>query len=128
MPHDTPGLAPHERLVARLWHYVAYSILFLLVYGGVRLSLGYFPDALLFGILIISVLKDVYDEYRLQRGGQPLGYAGFEHTPSNLVLIVFLAGGFIEPSGTFGGFTATEVAIGLAAFDLVFDLSQDLRA
>lgn len=128
MPHKTPGLAPHQRLVARLWHYVAYSIVFLFAYGGVRFYLGYFPEVLLFGILLISVLKDLYDEIRLQRGSQPLGYAGFEHTPSNVILLVFLTVGVIEPSGMFSGFTATEWAIGLAAFDLIFDLSQDLRA
>jgi hypothetical protein len=50
-------------------------------------------------ILIVSVLKDLYDEYRLQRGGQPLAYANIEHSPSNAVLIVFILTGMIAPVG-----------------------------
>lgn len=128
MPHGTPGLSPGQKLLARGWHYLAYSIFFLLVYGGIRLWLGWFPVWLLFAVLVVSLLKDVYDEFRLQRGGQPLGYAGIEHSPSNAVLIGFLLTGVIDPAGTVVGFPARDVALWLAAVDLVFDLSQDLRA
>jgi len=80
------------------------------------------------GILIISVLKDLYDEYRLQRGGQPLAYANIEHSPSNAVLIVFILTGMIAPSGTYLGIPTTTWALALAVGDLLFDLSQDARA
>ncbi len=128
MPHGTPGLSPRQRLVARGWHYLAYTVFFLAVYGGVRVVTGGFPEWLLFAILIVSLLKDVYDEIRLQRGGQPLAYAGVEHTPSNVVLIAFLLAGIVEPAGTVAGFPARDVALWLAGVDLVFDLSQDMRA
>jgi hypothetical protein len=128
MPHNTRGLSPSQRLVARGWHYFAYGVFFLLVYGGIRLSTGEFPAWLLFAVLVGSVLKDVYDEIRLQRGGQPLAYAGIEHAPSNAVLIAFLLTGFVDPAGTVLGFPARDVALGLAVGDLLFDLSQDMRA
>lgn len=128
MPHGREGLSPRQRLIARGWHYLAYSVLFLVVYGGVRLYLGRFPEWLLFGVLVASLLKDVYDEVRLRRGGQPLAYAGVEHAPSNAVLIGFILVGFVEPSGAVLGFPARDVALGLAVVDLLFDLSQDLRA
>lgn len=128
MPHGTPGLSPRQRLVARGWHYLAYSVLFLLLYGGIRVSTGRFPEWLLFAVLVGSLLKDVYDELRLQRGGQPLGYAGVEHAPSNAVLIAFLLSGFVDPTGTVAGLPARDVALGIAVVDLLFDLSQDMRA
>jgi len=128
MPHATPGLSPRQRLVARGWHYLGYTVLFLLLYGGIRLWTGGFPEWLLFTVLVGSLLKDVYDEFRLQRGDQPLGYAGIEHAPSNAILIVFLLSGFIAPTGTVFGFPARDVALGLAVIDLIFDLSQDARA
>jgi len=128
MPHGTRGLSPSQRLLARGWHYLGYSVFFLLVYGGIRLWFGQFPEWLLFAVLVVSLLKDVFDEIRLRRGGQPLGYAGIEHAPSNVVLIGFLLSGFVDPAGTILGFPARDVALGLAAVDLVFDLSQDLRA
>jgi len=128
MPHGTPGLSPRQRLLARGWHYFGYGVLFALVYGGIRVLTGEFPAWLLFAVLVVSVLKDLYDEIRLQRGGQPLAYAGIEHAPSNAVLIVFILSGFIDPTGTLLGVPARNVALGLAAVDLVFDLSQDMRA
>lgn len=128
MPHGTAGLTPRQRLVARGWHYLGYSILFLLLYGGIRLSLGRFPEWLLFAVLVGSLLKDVFDEIRLQRGGQPLAYAGVEHAPSNAILIVFLLSGFVDPTGAVLGIPARDVALGLAVVDLLFDLSQDMRA
>lgn len=128
MPHGTPGLSPRQRLVARGWHYLAYGLLFALVYGGVRLYFGEFPEWLLFAVLVGSLLKDVYDELRLRRGGQPLAYAGVEHAPSNAVLIIFLLTGFVTPAGAVLGFPASDVAVWLAGFDLLFDLSQDMRA
>lgn len=128
MPHGTPGLSPRQRLVARGWHYLAYSVLFLLLYGGIRLSTGQFSEWLLFAVLVGSLLKDVYDEIRLQRGGQPLAYAGIEHAPSNAILIIFLLSGFIDPTGTVLGVPARDIALGLAVVDLLFDLSQDMRA
>ena len=128
MPHGTPELSPRQRLVARGWHYLGYGVFFSLVYGGIRVLTGGFPEWLLFAVLVVSVLKDLYDEIRLQRGGQPLGYAGIEHAPSNAVLIVFVLSGFIDPAGTAFGVPARDVALGLAAVDLAFDLSQDMRA
>lgn len=128
MPHRTPGLSPLERLAARGWHYVAYTIVFLLSYGGIRIGLGYFPDWLLFGVLIASLAKDLYDEYRLQQDRQPLAYAGVEHAPSNVVLLMFLRADIIMPTGTLAEIPASYWAAGLASLDLVFDLSQDLRA
>ena len=128
MPHGTPGLSPRQRLVARGWHYLGYSVLFLLLYGGIRVSTGQFPEWLLFAVLVGSLLKDVYDEIRLQRGGQPLAYVGVEHAPSNAVLIAFLLSGFIDPTGTIIGVPARNVALGIAVVDLLFDLSQDMRA
>jgi hypothetical protein len=128
MPHGTDGLSPRQRLFARGWHYLGYSVFFSLLYGGIRLSTGRFPDWLLFGVLVGSLLKDVYDELRLQRGGQPLGYAGIEHAPSNAVLIIFLLSGFIEPTGSVLSLPARDIAVALAVVDLLFDLSQDMRA
>ncbi len=128
MPHRTPGLTARERLAARAVHYVGYAAFFGLLYGGVRYGLGRFPDALLFGVLLGSVAKDLYDEYRLRRGRQPLAYAGVEHAPSNLVLLAFLATGVVAPSGAIAGVPAGHWAAGIAAFDLAFDLWQDSRS
>lgn len=128
MPHGTPGLSARQRLVARGWHYLGYGVFFSLVYGGIRVYLGGFPEWALFAVLVGSLLKDVYDEVRLQRGGQPLAYAGIEHAPSNAVLIVFVLSGVIDPVGTVLGVPSRDVALWLAVIDLVFDLSQDMRA
>ena len=126
-PHATPGLTPTERLAARWLHYVGFGVLFAVVYGGLALS-GRFSRWLLFGVLFVSLGKDVYDEYRLQRGDPPLLYAGVEHAPSNLVLLVLLLSGLLDPAGSFAGVSAWSWAVLLAAVDLVFDVSQDLRA
>lgn len=129
MPHGTPrDRSPHQKLVARGWHYLGYSAFFLLLYGGIRLTIGRFPEWLLFGVLVGSLLKDVYDEIRLRRGGQPLAYAGVEHAPSNVVLIIFLLSEFVNPTGTVLGIPTRNVALGLAVVDLLFDFSQDVRA
>jgi hypothetical protein len=128
MPHGTRGLSPRQRLVARGWHYLGYGVFFLVLYGGIRLSLGRFPEWLLFAVLVGSLLKDVYDETRLQRGGQPLAYGGIEHAPSNVILVVFLLSGVVDPAGAILGVPARDVALGLAVVDLVFDLWQDVRA
>ena len=117
-----------DRLRARLRHYLAYTALFLLLYGGLRLWLGRFPEPLLFGVLAVSLAKDLYDEFRLRRGGTPLAFAGFEHAPSNAVVLAFLALGVMSPAGTVGGVPSAYVAGGLAALDLLFDLHQDLRS
>lgn len=126
-PHVTPGLSPTERLAARWLHYVAFAALFAIVYGGLALA-GRFPGWLLFGVLLVSLAKDGYDEYRLRRGGWPLVYAGVEHAPSNVVLLVLLLSGLLDPVGSFVGVSAWSWAILLAAGDLVFDVSQDFRA
>jgi hypothetical protein len=128
VPHGTPGLTTRERLVARVGHYLAFGLLFLVVYGGVVLVLGRFPEPLLLGILVVSFAKDLYDEVRLRRGGMPLGYAGIEHAPSNAVLIAMILAGVIDPAGTVVGVPVEPVALVLAAVDLVFDLWQDARA
>ena len=128
MPHGTPGLTPRERLVARAGHYLAFTLLFLALYGGVVVALGRFPEPLLLAILVGSLAKDAYDEVRLRRGGMPLGYAGIEHAPSNAVLIAMTLGGVIDPAGMVGGVSVETLSLALAAVDLVFDLSQDLRA
>lgn len=145
MPHGTPGLTPRERLVARAGHYVGFTLLFLAIYGGTVYTLGRFPEPLLLGILVVSLAKDIYDEVRLRRGRMPLGYAGIEHAPSNAVLIGFVLAGVIEPAGTVGSvvgpavdvvdptgtvgdLSVESVALGLAVVDLLFDISQDLRA
>lgn len=128
MPHRTPGLTSRERLVARGWHYVVFGIISLVGYGGIVFLRGAFPEWLLFGILFGSFLKDIVDEIQLQRGKQPLGYAGIEHSPSNVVLIAFLLLNIIEPTGMVLGVAAGPLALGIAVVDLVFDLSQDARA
>ena len=127
MPHSTPGLTATERLAARWHHYVAFGALFALVYGGLALA-GRFPRWLLFGLLAVSIGKDVLDEFRLRQGAPPLVYAGVEHAPSNVVLLVLLLSGTLAPAGAFLGVSAWSWALVLAAFDLVFDVSQDLRA
>ncbi len=114
--------------MARGWHYLGYGVFFSLVYGGIRVYLGEFPEWALFAVLVGSLLKDVSDEVRLRRGGQPLAYAGIEHAPSNAVLIVFVLSGGIDPVGTVLGVPSRDVALWLAVVDLVFDLSQDVRA
>jgi len=86
-------------------------LFFAALYAGIRIWLGAFPDRLLFAILIVSVLKDLYDEYRLQRGGQPLAYASIEHSPSNAVLIVFILSGIISTSGMYVGISADTWAL-----------------
>lgn len=128
VPHRTPDLTPRERLAARTGHYLVFTLLFLVVYGGVVLRLGRFPEPLLLGILVVSLAKDLYDELRLRRGGMPLAYRGIEHAPSNAVLIAFILGGIIDPMGTVGGVSVETLALALAIVDLAFDLSQDLRA
>jgi hypothetical protein len=128
MAHGTPGLTPRERFRARLRHYLAYTVLFVLVYGAVRLLLGSFPVPLLLGILLVSLGKDVVDELRLRRGGKPVGYAGIEHAPSNAVLLLFVLSGFVTPAGAVGPVSVRTLVLVLAAVDLVFDLSQDARA
>jgi hypothetical protein len=90
--------------------------------------LGAFPESLLLGILVVSFLKDVVDEYRLWQGRDPLGYAGIEHSLSNAVLIAFILLDVIQPTGTVLGLSVESVALWLAAIDLVFDRSQDARA
>ena len=127
MPQATPGLSATERLATRWHHYVAFGGLFAVVYGWLALS-GRFPGWLLFGVLFVSLTKDVYDEYRLRRGDPPLIYAGVEHAPSNAVLLVLLLSGWLVPAGAFLGVSSWSWAVLLAAVDLVFDVSQDLRA
>jgi hypothetical protein len=128
VPHGTPGLTPRERLAARAGHYLAFTLLFLALYGGVVVALGRFPEPLLLAILVASFAKDLYDEVRLRRGGMPLGYAGIEHAPSNAVLIAMILGGVVTPVGTVGGVPVETLSLALATVDLLFDLSQDLRA
>lgn len=128
VPHGTPGLTPRERLAARVGHYLAFTLFFLAVYGGVVVAVGRFPEPLLLAILVGSFAKDLYDEVRLQRGGVPLGYAGIEHAPSNAVVIWLILGGVIDPTGVLWGVPVETLALALASVDLVFDLSQDLRA
>ena len=127
MPHSTPGLSATEYLAARGLHYLAFGALFAVVYGGLALS-DRFPRWLLFGVLLVSLAKDGYDEYRLRRGRPPLIYAGVEHAPSNVVLLALLLSGLLVPAGSFVGVPAWSWAVALAAGDLVFDVSQDLRA
>ncbi|KAA9397866.1 hypothetical protein Har1130_06725 [Haloarcula sp. CBA1130] len=122
------GQSARQRFIARLWHYLAFTVFFALLYAGISLWLGSFPDRLLLAILIVSVLKDLYDEYQLQHGGQPLAYANIEHSPSNAVLIAFILSGVIDPSGTYLGIPTATWALALAVGDLLFDLSQDARA
>ena len=126
-PHGTPGLSPGERLAARWLHYVAFGSLFAVAYGWLALA-GRFPPWLLFGLLAVSLAKDGYDEYRLRRGGRPLAYVGVEHAPSNVVLLVLLLGGLLDPVGALAGVSLWTWAVALATADLAFDLSQDLRA
>ena len=114
-------------VLVRWRQYVASTLASLAVYGGVRLYLGSLPVALLFGALGVSIAKDLYDEYRIRRGRPPLLYAGVEHAPSNAVLLALLATGFVDPPGAVGGVPLADWAMGLAVFDLAFDLSQDLR-
>lgn len=114
-------------MAARWPYYVAFTALFAAVYGWLALS-GRFPRWLLFGVLVVSLAKDVYDEYRLRRGDPPMIYAGVEHAPSNLVLLVLLLSGVLVPTGALLGASAWSWAVLLAAADLVFDVSQDLRA
>jgi hypothetical protein len=128
VPHGTPGLGPRERLLARSVHYLVFGVLFLGLYGAVVRFTGGFPEWLLLAILGGSLLKDLYDEVRLRRGGQPLAYAGIEHTPSNLVLLVFVLLDVLEPTGTVLGVPVEPLVIGLAVVDTVFDLWQDARA
>jgi hypothetical protein len=128
MPHRTSNLTPGQRLAARLWHYVAFTVVFLLIYGGIIYELGYFPQRLLFGILLVSLAKDLFDEYRLLRGRQPLVYGGIEHAPSNVILIAFILTDLIILTGSFQAIPLETWALGLAGFDLLLDLSQDLRA
>lgn len=128
MPHGTPGLSRRERFAARLLHYAAFTLFFLLLYGGIRFWLGRFPKDLLVGVLVASLAKDLIDEVLLALGRAPLAYAGVEHAPSNAILLGFLATGVVEPTGSLSGVPVTYWAGGLAALDLVLDLSQDLRA
>ena len=125
-PPATSG-RPVADVAARWPYYFVFGTLFAVVYGGLTLA-GRFPRWLLFGVLFVSLGKDVYDEYRLRRGGEPLIYAGVEHAPSNVVLLALLLSGLLEPSGSVLGVSAWSWAALLAAVDLVFDVSQDIRA
>jgi hypothetical protein len=128
MPRRQPEQSARQRFAARVWHYLGFTVLFALLYAGIRIWLGSFPDRLLFAILLVSVLKDLYDEFRLQRGRQPLAYANIEHSPSNAVLIVFILTGMITPTRMYFGIAADTWSLALAVGDLLFDLSQDARA
>ena len=98
------------------------------MYGGIHVWIGSVPNRLLFAVLIMSVLKDLYDEYRLQPGGQSLVYANIGHSPSNAVLIVFTPTGVIDPSGRHLGAPTATWALALAVVDLLFGLSRDTQA
>ena len=128
MSHRTTDGSASARLLGRIWQYAAFALLFGGVYGWFVVERGGIPDVLLFGVLVVSLAKDVYDEIRLQRGDGPLVYAGVEHSPSNAILLGLLLAGYVDPGGAFAGVAASTWAAGLAAFDLLFDLSQDLRA
>lgn len=113
-------------LARRTYYYLGFFVVFLGLYGGVALVMGAFPDWLLFGVLLFSVAKDVVDEYLIWLGEGPVAYGRIEHNPSNVVLLLFLAAGIVEPAGTVLG-APSRVAAALAAVDLAFDGSQDLR-
>ena len=127
MSPPAPAGRPSARPLTRWPYYLAFGALFAIAYGGLALA-GRFPRWLLFGVLLVSLGKDVYDEYLLRRGGGPLIYAGVEHAPSNVVLLALLLSGLLVPAGSFAGVSAWSWAVLLAAVDLVFDVSQDLRA
>lgn len=114
-------------IARRTYFYLGFLVVFLGVYGGVALTLGEFPDWLLFGVLLLSLAKDVVDEYLIWLGQGPVAYGKIEHNPSNLVLLMFLAMGVAEPTGSVLGAPAKFVAAALAIVDLVLDGSQDLR-
>lgn len=117
----------------RLAHYAVFTVLFAMLYAGVLVGNGSFPPALLFGILALSLVKDVLDEVRLQRGDGPIAFLMVEHLPSNLVLLGLLGTGVVVPPGALalpGAGTSVSLwalAVGLAAVDALVDLSQDLR-
>lgn len=114
-------------LARRTYYYLGFFVVFLGLYGGVVLVLEGFPDRLLFGVLLLSLAKDVVDEYLIWLGDKPVAYGRIEHNPSNLVLLLFLASGVVEPAGTVLGAPARGVAAALAFLDLALDGSQDLR-
>lgn len=111
----------------RLYYYIGFFVVFAWVYGVLTLVLNRFPDWLLFGILVVSLGKDLVDEVRMRSGGDPVAYARIEHNPSNVVLLFFLATGFVEPVGEVLSVPLLWVAYGLAVVDLVLDGSQDFR-
>ena len=115
-----------SKALERVGYYGAYTAFFATVYLGVLQKFGRFPEPLLFGLLALSVGKDVADEWRLARGETSL-VPVTEHAPSNVVILVLLATGVVRPRGSFAGHSATRWAAALAFGDLVLDLSQDAR-
>lgn len=111
----------------RLVMYLLYGLGFLGVYSGIVVGLGRFPSWLLFAILLISLGKDLVDEYCIQQGGEPLAYGSIEHNPSNIVLLGFLLGDLIQPTGVIAGISTEMLAVAAAFADFLLDGSQDVR-
>lgn len=114
-------------LGSRLTYYAAFTVIFGGIYFGILMTLERFPVWLLFLILLVSLGKDLVDEYRIRKGNGPLAFASIEHNPSNFVLAGLLLSGVVEPTGTVAGLSTRWLALGLAIFDAGLDGWQDVR-
>lgn len=113
-------------LTQRTDYYVLWTAIFLIVYGGATTFLEV-PATVWLSIVVISLLKDIYDEIRIYRGGTPLAYADIEHNPSNILILVFIAVGIINPDGSTLRISNTVLIVAMSLIDLVIDGWQDLR-
>ncbi|MFB6104309.1 MAG: hypothetical protein ABEJ57_04390 [Halobacteriaceae archaeon] len=79
-------------------------------------------------VLGVSLGKDLIDEVRMRRGGEPVAYATIEHTPSTIVLLALLLVGRVTFGPAIAGIDRQAITAAVGTVDLVLDISQDLRA
>jgi|GEM_PF-4051478 len=115
-------------ILGRLRYYPPYLLVFGLAYGAVVRWYGVFPGWAALVILAGSLLKDVVDEIRLQRGSEPVAYATIEHSPSTIVVLALVAVEAVAFGAPIAGVDRETLAVGIGVIDLALDLSQDLRA
>ncbi|MHA1277895.1 MAG: hypothetical protein ACTSQI_13200 [Candidatus Helarchaeota archaeon] len=79
------------------------------------------------GLIIGLIIKDVLDERAIHRGGSPVGPSWFEHTPFAFMLAIHLIV-LLSDETDILRITIELILLGLILFDLVLDMSQDLRS
>jgi hypothetical protein len=111
-------------LTSRTEYYGLWTLAFLAVYGAAILLLD-IPDVIWAAVPAVLLLKDLYDEIRIRDGKESVAYADIEHNPSNIVMLLFMASGFLSLEGTVSGIGLQPAAAVLATLDLLVDGRQD---